>query len=130
VFATHIIAQEPKQPAEGTPQRPPGLFDNPLFLILPLFILFYFIMLRPRRREESERQAQIAALKKNDEVVTIGGIVGTVISVKDKEVVVESNNSKLRMLKSSIAQVLTREDKEKAKEEEAGNSDESKEKEG
>jgi preprotein translocase subunit YajC len=98
--------------AEGEAAAPQG---NPLQGILPIMLIMvvgYFLLLRPARQQEKQRQTLIAALKKNDDVVTNAGIIGTVVNLKPNkdEVVIESGNSRLRILKSSIAQVLNKSD--------------------
>jgi len=106
-FALQLLAQDPAP-------KGPGLLDpgNPMFLFLALGLMFYFIVFRPARRQEKERQAMVEAVKKNDEVVTASGIVGTVVSLKKEkdEVLLESGPSRFRILKSSIARVLSRGD--------------------
>jgi preprotein translocase subunit YajC len=82
-----------------------------IFVFLPIAVLFYFMMLRPQRREQTRRQDMLAAVKKNDRVLTIGGVYGVVTNVQREtdEVTIkvdESNNTKLRMTLSSISQVL------------------------
>jgi preprotein translocase subunit YajC len=85
-----------------------GILQSPIPLFVAMAVLFYFMLLRPARQQEKQRQTMIEAVKKNDEVVTSGGIIGTVVSIKkDKdEAVIESGNTRLRVRKSSIAQVL------------------------
>jgi preprotein translocase subunit YajC len=100
--------------AQQTPEPPKGQGDT-FTMLLPLLaigVLFYFLMLRPQRRIEKERQALLSALKKNDKVVTNGGIIGIVAAVNEKQDEVtlkvdESSNVRLRVTKSSIARVLT-----------------------
>ncbi len=83
------------------------------YLLLPLvlaFVVFYFVLIRGNRKQQKERQKQLDAIAKNDRVMTIGGILGTVMSVRDNEVVVkvdESNNTKLTFTKKSIQQIVT-----------------------
>jgi preprotein translocase subunit YajC len=87
----------------------------PLATIGILFVLFYFFMIRgPMKRQEQERQALFSSLKKNDKVVTSGGIIGIVAAIEEKEDEVtlkvdESSNVRLRVLKSSILRNLSRE---------------------
>jgi len=119
-----LVAQQP----DGKPEQPPGM-GNFLIPLLAMFAMFYFLVLRPNRRQEKERQAMIDAIKKNDEVVTIGGIVGRVVNIRNDEVTLESSNSRLRLLRSSIARVITPSDKEAANKE-AANKEGSKEGEG
>ncbi len=86
--------------------------------MMPFFVgvivLFYFFIMRPQSRERAKRTDMLSQLKKNDKVVTIGGIIGTIASVhaESDEVVIkvdETTNTKLRMLRSSIHQVITEE---------------------
>ncbi len=92
------------QPAEGAP--------NPLITFLPLiliFVVFYFFLIRPQKKKEEQRQKMIAALKKGDKVVTIGGIHGTVTQVDDTSILLQvDSNTKLRVEKSAVASVLSK----------------------
>src|SRR3954463_390839 len=75
---------------------------------LLIFVIFYFLMIRPQQRRVKEHQASIAAVKKGDEVVTGGGIRGKVTKVGDDEAEVEiASGVKIRVVKSTISQVLT-----------------------
>lgn len=99
-----------EQEAANPPQRPPG--QPGIMDYLPMFVMlaavFYFMVLRPQQRQARDLQTQMAGLKKDDEVVTTGGIVGTVVSIKkDKdEVVIESMNARFKVLKSAILRVI------------------------
>jgi preprotein translocase subunit YajC len=86
-----------------------------IFEMLPAFVaigfLFYFMILLPERRKQKSHRTQLEGLKKNDRVVTIGGIYGTVMNVQrdTDEVTIkvdEATNTKLRMTLSSIARVV------------------------
>ncbi len=88
-----------------------------LLPFVAIFVLFYFLLIRPQQRERSRRQAMLGAIKKNDRVVTAGGIFGVVASVhrENDEVVLkvdEATNTKLRMTLSSITRVLGEETSE------------------
>src|SRR4051812_11167321 len=80
---------------------PPGL---DLWILLPaMAFLFYFIIYRPMRRQDQERNALLSTLKKNDKVLTTSGIYGTVVAISDKEdeiTVKVDDNVRLRMIKS------------------------------
>lgn len=82
---------------------------NPIFFIgqfLLIIGVFYFIVIRPQRNEQKRHQQMLSQLQKNDEVVTASGIHGTIVSVKDKTVIVRiDDNVKVEMEKSSIALV-------------------------
>ncbi len=82
-----------------------------LMPFLAIGFLFYFLLIRPQRREQARRQAMLAAVKKNDRVITAGGIYGVVTNVHAEadEVTVkvdEATNTKLRVTLSSITRVL------------------------
>jgi preprotein translocase subunit YajC len=79
--------------------------------ILPIPLLFYFMIIRPQQQQERKRRAMIDALKKNDKVLTSGGIYGTVVSVdNDHDRVVlrvdDEKGVKLAFARSSVARVL------------------------
>lgn len=95
--------------AEQEPTAPGWAQFLPLILIA---VAFYFLLIMPMRRQEKQRQAMIAAIKKNDRVVTAGGLIGIVVSIKDKEdeatlKVDETSNVRLKVTKSSIVRVLS-----------------------
>jgi preprotein translocase subunit YajC len=101
-------------PANGA--KPEG--TSPLFqlmtLFLPLILLFYFLILRPERRKQADHKSLLSALKKNDRVVTIGGIYGIVANVQaDADRVTlkidEATNTKIDVTFSSIARVIAAE---------------------
>ncbi|HXS48508.1 MAG TPA: preprotein translocase subunit YajC [Sphingomicrobium sp.] len=79
--------------------------------ILPwvaIFAIFYMLMIRPQQQRVKQHQAEIAAVKKGDEVVTGGGIRGRVTKVGDDEAEVEiAQGVKIRVIKSTITQVLS-----------------------
>jgi len=84
-----------------------------IVLMLPMVLVFYLLVIRPQRRQEQQRQTLVSNLKKNDKVLLTSGIMGTVVSVSEKEdeVVVRVDEScKLRMIKSSISRNLTQEE--------------------
>jgi preprotein translocase subunit YajC len=96
-------------------QLPPGnLFGGMLIPMLMIGFLWYLLLLRPQMNERKQRQSLIDSLKKNDKVISIGGIIGTVtnLSSDGKEVTLRiDDNAKLKMLRSSIQTVVTDEAK-------------------
>ena len=88
---------------------PAGEQANPLAMFLPLiliFIVFYFFIIRPQKKKEDTRQKMISEVKKNDRVITIGGIHGTVTQVDESSVLIQADSStKLRVEKSAISSV-------------------------
>ena len=82
---------------------------NPLMNFAPfllILVIFYFLMIRPQKQREKEHQNMINALSKNDEVITTGGIHGTVVNVKDKTVVIRvDENVRLEVERNCIVSV-------------------------
>ena len=83
-------------------------------LWIPILVVFYLLLILPQRRERSRREAMLRALKKNDRVITVGGIHGVVTNVHQDagEVTIkvdEATNTKLRITLSSIARVVSEE---------------------
>lgn len=97
--------------AQGT-----GIFDqNALVQFLPLiliFVVFYFLLIRPQQRKAKDQKAMLEALRRGDRVVTGGGIIGTVARVDNpEEVIVEiAENVRVRVLRSTISSVLAKPD--------------------
>jgi preprotein translocase subunit YajC len=88
-----------------------SMLAGPMFPLIAIFVLFYFMLIRPERRRKATLSQMLDNLKKNDRVVTVGGIVGTVVNVQkgSEEVTIkvdESTNTKLRVIRSSIGRVL------------------------
>jgi len=84
-----------------------------------VILVFYFLIIRPQNKKQKQLQNMLNSLRKGDKIVTIGGIRGTVTSVKEQSVVVKvDDNTKLEFNKNAVAQVLERKD-EDAKEETA-----------
>ncbi|MBV7393728.1 preprotein translocase subunit YajC [Mameliella sediminis] len=80
---------------------------------LPLILIFaimYFLLIRPQQKKMKEHQNMVSALRRGDQVVTQGGLIGKVVKVKDdKEIEVEvAEGVKVRVVKSTIAQVLSK----------------------
>jgi preprotein translocase subunit YajC len=70
---------------------------GPLFPILMMFGIFYFIILRPQAKKQKEFQAMLSKLGKGDEVITRGGIIGKITGVSDDGVVVVEIQEKVRV---------------------------------
>jgi len=121
-------ASQPADSAEteaGTTQQDPGATEQDTTppatpcgkdMIIPLILMMvvmYFFMLRGPRKKQQQQKQMLQAIKKNDRIRTIGGIFGTVVDVRDDEVVIkvdESNNTKIHLSRSAIAAVTQEED--------------------
>ena len=87
-----------------------GAFAQFLPLIL-IFAIMYFLLIRPQQKKMKEHQAMVEAVRRGDQVVTQGGLIGKVSKVKegDNEIEVEiAEGVKVRVVKSTIAQVLNK----------------------
>ena len=108
---TTTVATDPDTPGVTPPRKNPlGSYGNLLFLGV-MFLLMYMILFRGPRKKQQQQKQMMQALKKNDKVQTIGGIIGTVVDIKDNEVTLkvdESNNTKIKILRSAIGKNLSK----------------------
>jgi preprotein translocase subunit YajC len=80
-----------------------SMLGNPLFMILAMFAVMYFLVLRPQSKKQKELQKMLAELKKGDDVVTSGGIIGKVSGIKDNELTLQVQEGvRIRVLRSSV----------------------------
>ena len=106
----------PISSVDGTPEGavigeegavPPKKFNSgSILLMVGMFVLMYFVLFRGPRKQQQKQAQMRNDIAKNDRIVTIGGIYGTVIDIKDDEMVIkidESNNTKIKVAKSSVA---------------------------
>ena len=88
--------------AQGATEVNPFLSFAPLLFI---FVIFYFLIIRPQQKRQGELQKTIEGLKKGDRVVTTGGLIGTVMSIQNDYVVIkvgDNENFKIEVLKTAI----------------------------
>ncbi len=78
---TSATTEQPAVPA-GARQPQPGAFGSPMVIMLLMFAILYFVMIRPQQRKEKERRAQIEALRAGVRVLFCGGMIGTIEEVK------------------------------------------------
>ncbi|MBQ7153546.1 MAG: preprotein translocase subunit YajC [Clostridia bacterium] len=76
-------------------------------MIVVIFVAFYFFGIRPQRKQEKETQNMLNELKVGDEITTIGGIIGKVVSIKDETILIETahDRTRIRLLKNSVRRV-------------------------
>jgi len=81
-----------------------SLLSSPIVMMLLIFGIFYFLLIRPQQKQQKDHKNMLAGLKKNDEIVTSGGIHGTIVNVKDKSFVVRiDDNVKVEIQKTSVS---------------------------
>jgi preprotein translocase subunit YajC len=99
----------------GGKGRQPSLFEpSTLIFVGLLIVMMYMMLFRGPRKRQQEHNQMVQSLEKNDKVRTIGGIIGTVVDVREDEIVLkvdESNNTKIRIAPSAIGKNLTKEKK-------------------
>ena len=94
-------------PAGAGGTSSPGSMTTSLVTFALVIGIFYFLIIRPQNKKQKNTQAMINAMKKGDKVVTIGGIRGTVQSVKADTVIVKvDENTKLELNKTAVSAVL------------------------
>lgn len=100
-----LLAQvaAPAAGATGQPQQPAWLGFAPMILLV---IVFYFILIRPQQKRAKALAALVSSIKTGDKVATAAGIIGTVITVKDKTVTLRSADTKMEVTKASVTEIL------------------------
>ena len=72
-----------------------------------IFVIFYFLLIRPQTKERQRHEDMLKALKKGDEIITNGGIIGTVVHVEENRLTVKTgDNTRLTVDRGRIAQVM------------------------
>jgi preprotein translocase subunit YajC len=108
---TLAIAQDASAQQAAAPAQ------NPLISMLPIaiiFIIFYFLLIRPQKKQQKEHAEMLSALKKNDNVVTAGGIFGTIVNIQDDVVTLRvDDNTRMKVQKSSISKLKKKKDDSK-----------------
>ncbi|KPJ59765.1 MAG: hypothetical protein AMJ46_09725 [Latescibacteria bacterium DG_63] len=96
--------------APGGEGQSGGAFGG-LLMILIIFGIFYFLLIRPQMKRQKEHQAMVSSLRKGDKVVTTGGVHGTVVGVKDDIAVLKiADQVKIEVSKSCVATIKERGD--------------------
>ena len=108
---TVLFAQDPA----AQPQVP--FFANPMFLLAMLVLFWVVIILPMSRRQKKEQLSLLTNLKRGTKVQTSGGIIGTVTAVKDTEdeITSRSEDSRIKVLKSSVVRILGSDETEAGK---------------
>ena len=107
-------------------QAPGNTMLGPIFMYGAIFAIFYFILIRPQSRQRKDHEALIRAVKKGDEIVTAGGLVGEVIHIKElskpdgttgssleDRLTIKSGESRVVVERGKIARIVTQESQAK-----------------
>jgi preprotein translocase subunit YajC len=103
-----VVAVDSNATAPVRQQNPFSQSFSWIFLVVIFAVMF--LMLREPRRKQKQHEKMVRALKKNDKVRTIGGVIGIVVDIKEDEIVLkvdESNNTKIRIVPSAIGKNLS-----------------------
>ena len=78
-----------------------------LFVLGGMLVVMYFVMIRPQRKQEKEQNEMRNNLAVGDEITTIGGIIGKIVSIKEETCVIETSHerTKIRILKTAVSRV-------------------------
>ena len=100
------VAYAMSQSPQGLPGQPGPSPLAGLFPIILIFAIFYFLLIRPQQKQQKKHQQVLTQLKKNDEVVTSGGIHGTIVNVDDETVTLRvDDNARIKFQKNTISYV-------------------------
>ncbi|MEN6499391.1 MAG: preprotein translocase subunit YajC [Rectinema sp.] len=100
---------------QTTASNPTGSLVSTIVTFGLVFVIFYFLIIRPQNKKQKQMQQMIAGVKKGDKIVTIGGIHGVVTSVKESTVLVKvDDGTRIEFSKSAIASVSPTKTEEKA----------------
>jgi preprotein translocase subunit YajC len=101
-FAVLLALSPPAQPG----QEQPPIYMQMMPLLVLIFV-FYFILIRPQAKQAKQQDEMRKNLQKGDRVVTNGGVVGTVVAIREKEnsLVIRSDETKLEVLKTAVTSV-------------------------
>ena len=93
--------------ADGAATAGPANFLPTIFMLVAMVAIFYFLLYRPQKKQEKEAAAMKNSLEVGDEITTIGGIIGEIVSIKDETCVIETtrDKTKIRILKNAVSKV-------------------------
>jgi preprotein translocase subunit YajC len=103
-----MLALGPSPTPPGTQPDPKGQMIQMVGMLVLMGVIFYFMLIRPQRVRAKQQEELFKTIKPGDKVVTSSGILGTVVSVKDKSIAIRSADTKLEVLKSAVAEITER----------------------
>lgn len=100
-----VLALAPPSGAGGQSAMPVWAQLVPMLLV---FVIFYMVLIRPQQKKAKEHETVLKTLKPGDKVITSGGLVGVIVSVKEKTVSLRCSDAKLEVLKSAVSDITER----------------------
>ena len=101
-----ILAQEG---GEAPPLPQPSILNSPMVLILGIFFIFWFLIIRPQSKKQKERERKVQSMQKGDTVMTHGGIYGRVVKLTDQDVILEvdkTSKTRIQFTRTAILDIL------------------------
>ncbi len=105
-----ILAMGQSPTPAGTQQDPRAAVITNIGFLVIMVVLFYFVLIRPQSKKAKDHAAMLKTVRAGDKVVTTGGMVGVVITVKEKTLTVRSADAKFEVTKSAISEITERGD--------------------
>lgn len=105
LLGSNVLLALGPPPQQGQPAPPIYMTLVPMLLILGVF---YFAMIRPQQKKAKDHAEMLKTVRAGDKVVTNGGIVGSVVTVKEKTLTLRSADAKMEVTKSAITEILER----------------------
>jgi preprotein translocase subunit YajC len=100
------MGQAPTPP--GTQPDPRGQAITTIGMLVIMVVMFYFVLIRPQSKKAKEHAEMLKTVKAGDRIVTTGGVVATVVNVKEKTLSVRSADSKFEITKAAVAEITER----------------------
>ncbi len=104
-----LILQEAAPAADAAAQSGPPFLLGTVLPLVAVFVIFYFVLIKPQQKQKKERESLLTQVKKNDHVLTSGGLIGIVDKVKDDEVILkldDRSDVRLRVRRAAIVDIL------------------------
>lgn len=92
----------------GTQPDPRGQALSTIGMLVIMVVMFYFVLIRPQSKKAKDHAQMLKTVRRGDEVVTSGGIVGEIVTVKEKTLVVRSMDAKFEVSKSAVSEITKR----------------------
>lgn len=98
------------QTSDSSGQSGTGSSMSMIIMMVALLVVMYFMMIRPQKKRQKEEQEMRSALEIGDEIITIGGIVGKVVTIRENDIIIEtgSDRNKMKILRTAVSTNVTK----------------------
>ena len=111
LFVSEAFAMAPPQGAAGAAAPSGTDMLMQFFPLILMFVIFWFLLIRPQQKRAKAHKAMLAALKKGDYVMTSAGFVGCILEIDDEYVLIECGEAKLRMSRAAVGSLIDKDGK-------------------